>query len=402
MSHQAGVEFFDNPRDWSRYKNIILDYYLKPYLAKVKEIGRPIVVVDLFAGRGRFKSGDVGSPIIIAERLKPHVERGVSAQLVCIEKSVELSTHLEREMAPYRFAQVWKDDCFDCIDRIVSLSRNATVFLYVDPFEASQLRMDDLAKIYQLIQRGSVEVLEVFMAWSVLRHARQVLALEAGGLDGLMSDKLIRDSPPDDRLFWAEALYSRKETVALRAVDTSRKQLNAVAGGVYWEEIARSMKNFDDGLPKLIAKYRERLSQWFNLTAAVPIYADEYGVLPKYWMVFGSRYRPALDLINDAACSARRSQQIAWKTEESLFAGVAVDTSTSPEVVLAEVRQRIRSVDRIRWDEFRWKLQQSQIGRFKQSEIDKAIRELVERHEVLWHRGASAEEDESELEWKRR
>ena len=50
-------DFFDAKRDWSRYKDFILGYYLEPYIPKVNTLGKPILVVDCFAGRGEFGDG---------------------------------------------------------------------------------------------------------------------------------------------------------------------------------------------------------------------------------------------------------------------------------------------------------------------------------------------------------
>ena len=51
----SAVDFFDEKKEWSKYKDLILDYYLKPYLAKVVRIGKPVAVIDCFAGPGAFK-----------------------------------------------------------------------------------------------------------------------------------------------------------------------------------------------------------------------------------------------------------------------------------------------------------------------------------------------------------
>ena len=58
----SGVEdFFLRKRSWSRYKDLILDYYLKPYLYKVASLRRPIALVDCFAGPGSFEDGEPGT-----------------------------------------------------------------------------------------------------------------------------------------------------------------------------------------------------------------------------------------------------------------------------------------------------------------------------------------------------
>src|SRR5436305_12769116 len=88
MGSKYRNSFFDTKREWSKYKDAILDYYLRPYLQKVKEIkagrGRkPICIVDMFAGRGEFKTGEPGSPRIIAGHLQELATQGYQVKLVC-------------------------------------------------------------------------------------------------------------------------------------------------------------------------------------------------------------------------------------------------------------------------------------------------------------------------------
>ena len=61
MARNYRDSFFDSKRDWSNYKDSVLDYYLEPYLEKVKKIGKSICVVDMFAGRGELRTGVPGS-----------------------------------------------------------------------------------------------------------------------------------------------------------------------------------------------------------------------------------------------------------------------------------------------------------------------------------------------------
>ena len=44
---------FKEKRPWSKYKDFILDYYLTPYIAKVKNLRRPILIIDCCAGPGK-------------------------------------------------------------------------------------------------------------------------------------------------------------------------------------------------------------------------------------------------------------------------------------------------------------------------------------------------------------
>ncbi|MHB8157293.1 MAG: hypothetical protein ACYDEQ_07875, partial [Desulfocucumaceae bacterium] len=66
--------FFIAKRGWSLLKDRVVDYYLEPYIAKILTTGRPLVIVDCFAGKGKFDDGAIGSPIIIAQHIKNVLE----------------------------------------------------------------------------------------------------------------------------------------------------------------------------------------------------------------------------------------------------------------------------------------------------------------------------------------
>lgn len=58
------AEFFKGKRTWSIIKDQIIKDYLAPYLSKVSKLNKRIVIVDAFAGPGRFDDGSIGSHTI--------------------------------------------------------------------------------------------------------------------------------------------------------------------------------------------------------------------------------------------------------------------------------------------------------------------------------------------------
>ena len=100
MGHKAGREFFDRKRDWSERKDRVLREYLPPYLQKVAHRpGRPILVVDGFAGPGAFRDGKPGSPLIIRSVLEEAMRRpGVRVEALFIEADSELHAELRAKV----------------------------------------------------------------------------------------------------------------------------------------------------------------------------------------------------------------------------------------------------------------------------------------------------------------
>jgi three-Cys-motif partner protein len=67
-------DFFKGKRPWSKIKDRILNSYMSPYMAKVNQRGQPILVLDAFAGPGRFDDGQPGSPLIICQAAEKYAK----------------------------------------------------------------------------------------------------------------------------------------------------------------------------------------------------------------------------------------------------------------------------------------------------------------------------------------
>ena len=65
-----GENFFEKKREWSKIKDKIVAYYLKPYAAKILQNQKPLKIIDCFAGKGKFDDGEKGSPLIIADTIQ--------------------------------------------------------------------------------------------------------------------------------------------------------------------------------------------------------------------------------------------------------------------------------------------------------------------------------------------
>jgi len=155
------ISFFDELKPWARFKNFILDYYLGPYLQKVKELRKPILLVDCCSGRGKFKDGNNGSPLIMAAHLQKMRDRGVPCRGIFIERNKKWHQELQQNLSPYNgyceskhgdFKTYWND--------IYKLTKTHTVFVYVDPFGVEDLLFNNFSNLLTAIEEGrSVELL---------------------------------------------------------------------------------------------------------------------------------------------------------------------------------------------------------------------------------------------------
>src|SRR5215467_4190696 len=58
-------DFFEAKRPWSLIKDKVLACYIEPYINKVKQLSRQIILIDGYAGPGVFDDRGEGSPITI-------------------------------------------------------------------------------------------------------------------------------------------------------------------------------------------------------------------------------------------------------------------------------------------------------------------------------------------------
>jgi len=381
MASKYRKNFFDAKRPWSAYKDKVLDYYLRPYLEKVKMLGKPIVVVDMFAGRGEFKSGELGSPLIIAHRLQHLANQGVSVRLRCYENYKPFYQHLERVLKPFAFAEAKPRDCFGDVDELAALASTSTVLLYVDPCDVSQLSLSRLKLIYDKVrQNTSVEVLLVFMATAFIRQAAWAKKLTMQLADsGVLNDPLIREAEEDDKAMWLEALYGVENDWYSQSQETQRI-LDDVAGGDYWRPIIEdSTIDWNEKCFRLVDEYIVRLRSWFKVAEALPVHSDLMATIPKYWIVFASRYEPALDLFNLAACEVVRSQRQNFMQPGTLFADTGRQPdAASPALVDRSIKRAGRGAGSHRWNELRWIVCGGRsVGQFKESEVNQGIKRLL-------------------------
>lgn len=379
------------------YKDTALEYYLQPYLEKVKTIGKPICVVDMFAGRGEFKSGEPGSPLIIANHLQALSDRGVTVRLKCYENYSSFYSHLTTVLEPFEFANASEQDCFSAISEISQIAAQNTTLLYIDPCEVSQLRMSELARLYEHVQAGSsVEVLIVFMATAFVREAARARSLtmkleESGVLD----DPLVRDSERDEREMWIGALY-RDEANWYHQSREAVSVLNDIAGGDYWHSIIDDNSvDWTEKCSLVVDGYCEKLRNWFRVAEAFPIHADVGSRVPKYWMVFASRFQPAFDLFNSAACKINRLQRQNYRQPGTLFEDVAVEPEKAlPVRVDRAVKEAAKSEIQIPWKSLRWRVCGGRnVGKYTESEINQSIKRLLN---TGWLAGASGAKVEDE------
>jgi len=342
-------DFFREKRPWSKYKDLILDYYLEPYLQKIKNLRKPILIVDCFAGPGKFEDDQFGSPLIIAEQLHKLHKSGYQVTALFIEANKELHERLERNTRDSIFPIETRYGNFsEFTDEISNLARGRSVFVYLDPFKPSHLLFDQMHSVYEQLQAGqSVETLINFMSWGFLRGVW-------GSTKNIMSHGNLKPDHP----------------LVLR--------FNQIAGGTYWHKIA-----FDDSLSqtertdKLAEGYAINLHRWFEYVIPYPIREKYETSYPKYHLVFGTRHPHGVDLMNRAMVKARREFIKDGFIKDFLFPNQPEKEVIKPEEIKKIIIETCQKLGKTDWTKLRVNATISHPSLYTDSEFNRAIKQAI-------------------------
>ena len=342
-------DFFKRKRDWSKYKDLILDYYLGPYLQIVKRIGKPILVVDCFAGAGRFDDGQSGSPLIIAKHLQELHDLHFPVTGYFIEEVTELYNRLKENVRDLTIPIETRFGSFrEHVAEVTRLSQTHTVFVYVDPFKPTDVIFNDLEPVYDQLKRGgSVELLMNFMSVGFLRGVQSFRnrVMADGGL--LKEHALV--------LKW-----------------------NEIAGGTYWQQIAYDARlSPDEQADGLAHGYAGTLKKWFNCVLPFPVREKYKHKWPKYHLIFGSRHHKAAELMNRAMVKARREFVNVGFIKGYLFPNQPQKEVLDPHTILRIVVETSREVGRINWADLRVQATVANPAAYTDSEFNSAIKRAI-------------------------
>lgn len=286
-------DFFKAKRPWSKYKDFILGYYLEPYIPKVATLKKPILIVDCFAGCGRFGDGQPGSPLIIAPIIKKWRDKGVPVSGEFIEAAPENFRCLSESLEEYReFATPRLGVFDDLLPELAAKAQQNTVFLYVDPYTVKGLVFARMKAVYDQIRQASASV-ELLLNLNVATFLRWGLAaLKARR----KADELAENTDCEEADYQAD---NPNESVELITLD-------GIAGGDYWREVANDPStSFPEKLRLFTKGYLRRLVSSFTFAAAHEVKSKYEHRVPKYALVYGTRHPDGVELMNDAMCKAR-------------------------------------------------------------------------------------------------
>jgi len=230
--------------------------------------------------------------------------QGPRVSVLCIERDTELFQRLKSTISGFDCAEA-KCHAFDeCVDEICAVARGTTVFLYVDPWSVSQIRMNSIVRLASRISQAKTSV-ELLMNFNTPIFGRWALAT------------MSLDVPPVDT-----ETEDSEDQEPIAQVAPSYEKLDKIVGGDWWRDTFGQSKAFPDQVQDAIQGVRRELRRHFDEVCWVAIKKRVKHQIPKYHMVFGSRHPDALELMNDAMVKARGHSDF----EVDLFAADELDS----------------------------------------------------------------------------
>ena len=254
---------------------------------------KPILVVDCFAGCGRFGDGEPGSPLIIAPIIRKWRDKGVNISGEFIEADPENFRCLSESLQPFSEVATPRLGSFEVrLPELAAKARQNTVFLYVDPYTVKGLIFERMKEVYDQIRKASASV-EILLNLNVATFMRWALAaLKAKR----KADEVAEAIDPEEVDYQAD---DPTESVELATLD-------GIAGGDYWRKIATDpLTSFPQKLQHFTESYLEKLASSFTFAASCDIKSKYEHKVPKYTLVYGTRHPDGVELMNDAMCKAR-------------------------------------------------------------------------------------------------
>ena len=298
-------DFFVEKKAWSVVKDELLGCYFMPYVSKILHTYRPLVYVDCFAGKGKFNDGNPGSPLIALEVIDKCQESTsmestqIEATFIDLNYADDLRTNLQK----YPWVNIISGKYEDNLANVLQGKERCNVFLYIDPYGIKALKcsiFDELSKKHF----NSIELLINMNSFGFIREACHALGTSFN--DKAIFDDLVEYDPS-------------KMDKSSESID----ELNAIAGGDYWQDIINQYKTGTiDGYEaeaRFSEQYCQRLRQSYTYVLNMPLRIKK-GQRPKYRLIHATNHRDGCLLMVDNICNRWEAlQEIQSGGQLSLF-----------------------------------------------------------------------------------
>jgi len=268
-TQETEKSFFKEKRSWSVIKDRVLSGYMKPYLAKLGTTQLPIILMDSFAGPGKFEDGTPGSPLIMCQMAARYGHGRCRCLFINKNKSHHriltktLDGFIKKKVA---FTVAGESSILS--SQLIATNKNFVLFGYFDPFG---LKGCEFASIEKLLKRSNNRSTEV------------LINLNVSGLHRLAASRTVAEDRTTSEI-------------------KTHKILDDALGGKYWQRYM-----FDDQLKPeekelaVVNEYKSKLKKLIPYVGSCPVREKENGKV-KYQIIFCSGHLDGLALMNDFMC----------------------------------------------------------------------------------------------------
>jgi three-Cys-motif partner protein len=266
-------EFFTQPQGAAVLKHKVLRDYVPVYARKTGS-KTSVVLLDGYAGPGRYDDGSSGSPQLMVETAQKL--KGSDVHCMFVEENPRHCERLEallRELGEHD-AEVFPGDVEEHLDFIVRASEGKSLLVFLDPF--------GLSIPFELLTR------------TVLRRSRYGRQRQFQPTEVLLNFSLNGIYRSAGRLD-----STAENAAAAKANATRLRELDGFLGGAWWHAIWRSKA--EDRVKQIFDHYLQQVgatgSGWKTL--AVPV-ADRWDGAPVYYLVLFTQSEQGLWYFHNA------------------------------------------------------------------------------------------------------
>ncbi len=281
MAKGTTAGLLDEVKPQSVFKHEILNQYILPFatMTGARSEGKRAVLLDGFAGRGRYPGGKAASGehmLLAAQKSK----NNVAVEVVLVEQKrsdFEVLDSVTREYVGRGVSAVaLHGDVQDHIESVVGQARDAPLFLFLDPCGAN-------------------------LPFDVLREVLGTHRLDVW--------------PPTEALLNISADLTRRAAgcVNKRVSNPAIEKLDVVCGGSWWQQVALDAHrestddSWESAAEAVVAEYASRLGQQCSMDAVVVPVRRRASHQPVYHLVFLTRSGYGLWVFADALAKAHQS-----------------------------------------------------------------------------------------------
>jgi three-Cys-motif partner protein len=305
----------------SVFKHAIIGKYMRPFLAmtgSTSEQGR-VVVMDGFAGRGRYLDGTPASAELIMQAVR-RLQGSRTVAMFFVENDrnryQELDVVVREYAAQGLKAIALPGSADDHLDRVITVAQGVPLFLFLDPCGAL-LPFRRLARVVGSSRRSRRPQTEVLLNFSADFTRRTAGQLAAG-----------------------------------RTNEAGLSRMDVTCGGPWWRGIAlealrsSATGNFEPAAEAVVVGYAERLAKAGSmLQVTVPV-RRRLHQQPVYHLVFLTRSPYGLWVFGDALGTARQAwlRAIGKLDDDAEAQGTLFSSSDSMQWLIDGEKQRAQKI----------------------------------------------------------